>query len=532
MIDALRPGPGRAAARLWLAAPVGFGLLSLALGQDANFDLRNYHWYNPFALLNGRHGFDANAALMQTYFSPALDLPWYLLSAVAPAPILGFVIGAVHGINLPLLVAIAHRLLPVESPGRRWLAALGLASLGMAGAAAVSEIGTVMNDLVVSIGVLGSLLLVLRAWPDLAGAPLARAGRRAAWAGVPVGLAIGAKLVAAPYGVALVAAFAALPGSWPRRVGLAACCAAGAAVPMLLLLGPWCWHTWVHTGNPVYPFFNGLFHAPGLGPGGNRDMRWFPHGLGEWLGWPIVFALDPLRLSEIPLRDFRLALAYVLLPALLLVRLLLPGRRALPPAAAYLFLLMAVGYLCWLAVFSYGRYSMPLAMLAPLAVALALLALPLPRRAAWAGVLAMAAILVGTTRYPDWGRIPWSTRFVEAAPPPLARPGDSIVLLAGAPLAFIVPSFPASVPFLQLEPPAGIPWEGDTPWHRMIGARLAARAAADLYVAFGQPSLARLPALLAAYGLALGPEAGCRPVPSNFSGPDWLRLCPVVRVPG
>src|SRR4030095_718030 len=41
-----------------IAVPLAFGALAIALGQDANWDLRNYHWYNPYALLTGRFRFD------------------------------------------------------------------------------------------------------------------------------------------------------------------------------------------------------------------------------------------------------------------------------------------------------------------------------------------------------------------------------------------------------------------------------------------------------------------------------------------
>ena len=39
-------------------APFAFGLLALYLGQDGNWDLRNYHWYNAYAFLNGRYAID------------------------------------------------------------------------------------------------------------------------------------------------------------------------------------------------------------------------------------------------------------------------------------------------------------------------------------------------------------------------------------------------------------------------------------------------------------------------------------------
>jgi hypothetical protein len=49
--------PHAARRAAWLL-PLLFGLLSLALGQDDNWDLRNYHLYNPFALVNGKIGLD------------------------------------------------------------------------------------------------------------------------------------------------------------------------------------------------------------------------------------------------------------------------------------------------------------------------------------------------------------------------------------------------------------------------------------------------------------------------------------------
>ena len=50
---------------------------ALALGQDSGHDLRNYHWYNPWALLNGRLSIDLAPAQLQTYFNPSLDLLYY-----------------------------------------------------------------------------------------------------------------------------------------------------------------------------------------------------------------------------------------------------------------------------------------------------------------------------------------------------------------------------------------------------------------------------------------------------------------------
>ena len=103
--------PGMA---MWLV-PVLFGLLSIGLGQDDNWDLRNYHWYNAYALLNGRLDLDMAPGQWQSYFNPLIDVPYYLLSTTLPGPLVGFLMGFVHGLNFVLLLAIARQLLGTGS---------------------------------------------------------------------------------------------------------------------------------------------------------------------------------------------------------------------------------------------------------------------------------------------------------------------------------------------------------------------------------------------------------------------------------
>ena len=57
---------------LCLAAGV---IMSVMLGQDANWDLRNYHLYNPYALLHGRLGVDLLPAGMTSNSIPSSMFP-------------------------------------------------------------------------------------------------------------------------------------------------------------------------------------------------------------------------------------------------------------------------------------------------------------------------------------------------------------------------------------------------------------------------------------------------------------------------
>ena len=117
--------PRTAAFAFLLLAPPLYGLLGLTLGMDANWDLRNYHWYNAYALLTGRLGMDMLPAQMPSFYNPLLDVPFYLLATHLPARAAGFVWGTLHGLNLALVFLLAHATLRVGTAwGRVALAAL------------------------------------------------------------------------------------------------------------------------------------------------------------------------------------------------------------------------------------------------------------------------------------------------------------------------------------------------------------------------------------------------------------------------
>src|SRR5215831_12211687 len=109
---------------LLAAAPIVFAAIALAMGKKTGWDFFNYHWYNPYALLNDRFGFDAVVGHNATYYNPIADVPLYFLVSYGPAWLGGIFLGAMTGITVALVGVLAFQTLPYgDAKSRAWLAA-------------------------------------------------------------------------------------------------------------------------------------------------------------------------------------------------------------------------------------------------------------------------------------------------------------------------------------------------------------------------------------------------------------------------
>jgi hypothetical protein len=136
-----RPQRGWLWPAIFATCLIAAGLVSIALGKDANWDLRNYHWYNAWALLNGRLGYDVAPAQLQTFHNPLADLPFFFLvqGLEDPRPI-AFAMGAWVAVAAFFLLRILTLLFPFDrdrANGALWVTAAALIGLsGVAGLAA------------------------------------------------------------------------------------------------------------------------------------------------------------------------------------------------------------------------------------------------------------------------------------------------------------------------------------------------------------------------------------------------------------
>ena len=408
------------------------------LGQDANWDLRNYHLYNPWAILEGRWGIDHHPAGVAGFLNPALDVLVYPLLTAVPDYVGGALLGAFQGLAFFALFVLARE---AFGANMRALPMAALATVGGATSAmTISEIGMTFGDLTTAVPVLAALALGIRACtrPD---------GERLPWrigaAGALLGIAMGLKLTNGLFALGFAAATAlAVPGSRLRSLSWLL---APAALGLAVTHGPWSAFLWSHFGNPVFPFFNAIFESPFAIVANISDNRFRPRSLSEGLLFPFYFGFNS-RTTEVPFRDLRMAAAYFAVPLLAVAlvaraRFARPWSASAPPARATAFLIafFAVGYLAWFRLFAIGRYIVVLEMLAPLMV-LMLVARYIEGPYRTIVAAACVAALILTTHVADWGRTawdggPWSRVRNFEAPAP-----GSAVILGEAALAFLAPT--------------------------------------------------------------------------------------------
>jgi hypothetical protein len=428
---------------------------TLWLGQDANFDLGNYHFYNAYALLDGRGGLDLAAAGSQSWINPLLDVPygWLALGPLAHYPrILAAVMGLWYGALIAAVVALSTLLYRGWPGTTRWVATVAATLLAVTGAAVLSQAGRTFNEIQTGMLVVGAIALLVWNLDRPVGADVWKSTFAA---GFLLGAAAGLKITSAIYGPA---ACVALFASMPIRTALkrASLLVLGGITGLAVAGGWWGYRLYATFQNPVFPYFNGIFRSTWFPPVNLFDRRFLPHDIWQTLFYPLFWLSGKgMLVTEPPFRDGRIAAAFVLFLGLgifLLFRrkesVSVPGGAAGPSLAlrrSHRFLLsfLACSYVLWICTTAILRYAVPVEVSAAVSIPLLLwrllhVELSRWRRIAWiALVIVITSALLISTRYPDWGRVPYGPTVLRVDMKWLPR--NSLVVLLGAPIAYVAP---------------------------------------------------------------------------------------------
>jgi hypothetical protein len=509
----------------------GAGFLSVASGPDNNWDLRYYHLYAPYAYLHGRYLYDLGPAQAQGFFNSTADLLFYALtsSILNETPrIVAFIMGAMHGINAVLILAIAfHVLRPLQLRERSTLRAVALL-MGVSGAGFVSLLGTTTNELTISIFVLGSLLGVLQL--------AERASERGAWfgfawSGLLAGIGIGLKYTTAVFipGLGLIALIVAIRH---KTAGGLIAFGVAAMFGFLAVAGHHLLTLWQAFGNPVFPFLNHIFQSPYYETESIRDARFLPRDLWQLIAYPFYWAkTNSYLVSELPFRDWRGAIAYVAIVAGLLTlaasRVCKKCRRdgvfTETRGLGLVFIFVVVSFFFWEVSFGIYRYAVALEMLTGVVTMGALIWLFEDRRLRIIVAIVLLTIAATTTVYLDWGHGQFGDKYVDVRVPQL--PVNSVVLIATwEPVAYFIPFAEPTAQFLGIENNY-LELSQNNKLASEVRRIMQTSGRPKFVLSVGEFNSNKMNSLLEQFGLRLS-ALPCQPIRSNLEE-HALSLCPV-----
>ena len=510
------------------------GAASLVRGVDTNWDLRNYHFYNPWAWLNGRLYWDYAPAQVQSYHSPLLDLPFFaMIDAHLPAFVIVFLMGLPFGAAVYFFFRLARWAMVDLGIERERFVLAAILLVGLTGAAGLSQIGSTMNEWATASFVMAALFVVVRAVrgataPNLFDACLA---------GLLCGIATGLKLTAAIYAVALACAFLVCLRGRPGYARGAVAFTASIAVGFALAYGYWGAVLWERFQNPFFPYFNALFQSEYWEPFSFFDAKFHPTTLWGWVTLPLGLAGRNRLASEADLRDPRLALLCVLAIVLAVSllresrtsgrRIMTALRRDVPPSIRLLAVFAGASYVVWLLAFTIYRYAIPLELTASLLLVLALRVLLRGAKRRDAIILLASALIVAVTVPPYWGRSRvHAGPYLDVSAP--AIPPDSLILtMTGQPFGYVVPFLDPRVRVIApasnfTDPRYGNRLQGE------LAALIATHRGPMYAIRYLGVVDEREETTMAAYGLRRD-DTGCRRIASNVEANRLLGLCPLQR---
>jgi len=446
---------------------VASGLVSVYLGQDRNWDLRNYHFYNAYAFLNNRLTYDVAPAQIGTYLNPLLDIPLYLMINHLSPIVYGFLLGGLHGINIWLIYKITYCILTDVTETKRHLLSLASGITGYYGAANFSQIGTTFHDNITSLFVLGGVLLIISSLQRSNPQSLFPSKKSVIVSGFILGCATGLKLVVAVYSLPFIFALLFIGPSWRVRITNTLLSGFSACIGIITTIGYWMTVLWANFHSPLFPFYNKIFKSPYYDFINFSDTRWFPHDKYQILFYPFHFLKDSSLVCEEGFRDIRFALCYILLMLFIFMiyykrvtrkygsqelfdKYEFPG--ALKNISTFIMFFFVFSYILWQYMFSVYRYIIPLELLAPVFIILIMRYIFPFEKILIQTSLAIFALIIVTMSPINWGRVAWGQSYFDVRIPPIENIDHSIVIMAdNEPLSYIIPFFPKSTRFVSVK---------------------------------------------------------------------------------
>ena len=434
---------------LLLFFQIGFGFWAVYCGKDINWDLQNYHFYAPYALLNNRIGWDIAPGQLQSYLNPIFDFPFYIFLKIFNKPILiTFLMGALHGIVGFLLAKLSWAVFRNQAAGTRIFYSSLAVFIGLTGAAGLPVVGTTLIGWEPAGLFIGSLLLIVLGVNKQGGTQ----STFFAIAGLLVGIAVGGKLTVAVFAIALIASLLATyrDMQFYRK----------AILPFIIFMmigflaidGFWLYKMYQEFDNPLFPYLNHIFKSPWAEFSSMQDRRFFPRDIYQFIFYPFYWLKNNHLAAELDFRDIRFALIYTLL-LVFFIKVIFNkiSKNEKNKINIFLIIYFLISYILWQLQFSIYRYLIPLELLTGIILVILIQYLIKSPTLIKLALIMITITCAMTTHYPNWGRAKFDDVYFDAPIISTIPPRSLTVLVGDNPMSYLIPLADPSIRFISIQ---------------------------------------------------------------------------------
>lgn len=411
-----------------------FSMVFSALLTNENIpDFSNYHYYNAWAFLNHQTVSAVPAASLNTFFNPLLDIPLYFYIQFFNDHVL--FIHALQGIWTGLFLFVLYKIntLILKNTKKPLLYNIIVLLIALTAQATYTQIGSSTNEVTVAFLILWSVYILFKVLFSNSQKLISFV-----FAGYILGCALGAKPTCLPYCIATGLWLMILHKNFKKPALSVFVFALSGFAGYLTVNGYFMYLYYKAFANPFAPMFNNIFHSPYFFDWDYRDARFTP-SLKTFFIYPYLWNIHPLTIAEIPYRDIRLALYYTL--CLILSVCFLKNRKKttnLSRETYFLYWLVFLNFVLWMAMFSILRYAVPVEALGTLLFVKYLTESPLFRRFYMRLMfyVIFIALVICPVFYLKWGTTTSSQKIqIEK----LTLPDNSLVKIYGIFSSFLIP---------------------------------------------------------------------------------------------
>ncbi len=425
------------------------GLTNCILGPDGNWDFYAYHYYNGYAALHGRVGYDIMPAGIQSYFNPLLDIINYLIINTFRQYqyVVTFLQGISWGLLSFVLYLISDLLFSKVTEDRLINNALIFFAtiVGATECIIVSEIGTSLNDITIAILILLSLYYLLKFAQK-------QKNKYIVYSGVIVGIACGLKLTSSIYIIPLVISFCLLniKNGLKNILKDIFIYMIFVLLGFLIIDGYWMLLIYKNFGNPFFPMFNDIFKSKYYAFVNYEDYRLNNINIFKIFLYPIFWSIKNY-VCEHYFFDFRHSFAYFSCIYSLII--VIKNRLKTFVFNIYdinlsILVFSVFSYLLWIKATPVVRYFIPILALTGVLISIFILNIKFlysSRRNVILTILSLIFIFNIKYTTPNWGRL---DSILEVPKLPIEE--NSVVFLYGKPAGYFAARQYKKVRFILL----------------------------------------------------------------------------------